>query len=243
MADKSSREIERDLEHQRDELRHTIDEALNRMTLEGAWNYAGKYLRDNRSAYGQTLGSVIKEKPLAVGLVAVGMAWIMFGPSNVARQAAREDRYGRNDWRDDAETRRRLEAGDFDDTTARGPTGRDARPDPWAAPSRTPSSPSAGTGAVGGATTSTTSTSTTSGGTSSTTPSGTSSSTTGTSSGPSSTRSTGDSTVTAPAVAPASAPPSSTGTTSTGSTGSGLGTGGSSTSSGTTTTDPKSSKV
>ncbi|SFH51084.1 hypothetical protein SAMN04488020_1194 [Palleronia marisminoris] len=236
MADKSSREIERDLEHQRDELRHTIDEALDRMTLEGAWTYAGKYLRDHRSAYGQTLGSVIKEKPLAVGLVAVGMAWIMFGPSNVAREAAREDRYGRDDRRDDAETRRRLEAGDFDDTTARGPTGRDARPDPWAAPSRTPSPTSAGTGAVGGATSPTTSTSTT--------PGGTSSSTTGTSSGPSSTRRTGDSTVTAPAVAPASTPPSSTGTTtSTGSTGSGSGAGGSDTSSGTTTTDPKSSKV
>ena len=238
MADKSSREIERDLESQRDELRGTIEEALNRMTLEGAWSYAGKYLRENRGAYGQTVGSVIKEKPLAVGLVAVGMAWIMFGPSNVARQAAREDRYGRDDWREDTQTRRRLEAGDFDDTTARGPTGREARPDPWAAPSRTPSPTpaSTGTGSLGSTSSPTTNTSTTM-------PGGTTAGSSGTSSGSHSTRGTGDTPVAAPAVVPASAPTSTAGSTSTGSTGSGTGTGSSGTSSDTTTSDPKSPKV
>lgn len=241
MADRSSREIERELEQKRAELRSTIDEALDRMTLEGAWTYAGQYLRDNRRAYGQTLGSVIKEKPLAVGLVAIGMAWIMFGPSTADRGFSREEDYRRADRQDDAKTRARLEAGDFDDTSARGPTGPDARPDPWAAPSHTPSPaparPEAGTAAVGGTSSPATSTPTT--------PGGTSSSSIGTPSGSSATRgSTGGSKVAAPAVVPASSPARTGGTTSSGSTsGSGTNARASETSSNATTTNPKSPKV
>lgn len=138
MADKSSREIERELEQERAALRGTVDEFFNRMTLEGAWNRVGMYMRDNREEFGQTLGRVIKEKPIPVGLVAIGMAWIMFGPSSATRRPAQEERFRRADAQADAETRARLAAGDFDDTGAQGPTGSDARTDPWTAPMRTP---------------------------------------------------------------------------------------------------------
>ncbi len=238
--DRSSREIERDLERKRDDLRGTIDEALDRMTLEGAWTYAGRYLRDHRSEYGQTVGSVFKEKPLAVGLVAIGMAWIMFGPSNVDR-ASRDDNYRDNDRRDDSETRRRLAAGDFDETSAQGPTGSDARPDPWAAPSQTPSSTPERSGvgpkAVGGTSSPATSTSAI--------PAEASSSSAGTSGSPSTTRaSTEASRVATPAVAPTSSPvrtgePAS----SVSKPGSGTQSGSAGTSTSTTTTDPNSSKV
>ena len=249
MADKSSREIERELEHKRAELSGTIDEALNRMTLEGVWTYAGKYLRDNRSEYGHSMGSVIKEKPLAVGLVAIGMAWIMFGPSTPARRSAQERDFRRGDRPEDVATRTRLEAGDFDDTRAQGPTGPDARPDAWAAPTRTPSpatpasSASRGTtpGGLGGTTSparstptasggatssSASSTPTTSGATTSsasstpTTPGGTSSRSTESPSGSSDTRgAAGEPKPAAPAVVPSSTPASTGGTGTSSSTG------------------------
>ena len=143
MTDKSSREIERDLEQERAELRDTIDEVFNRMTLESAWDRAGVYMRENHEEFGQTLGRVIKEKPLAVGLVAIGMAWIMFGsPATAGRRPSQKQSFRRadGDAKGDTETRARLAAGDFSDTSAQGPTGPEARPDPWAAPTRTPSS-------------------------------------------------------------------------------------------------------
>lgn len=245
MTDKSSREIERDLEQERAQLRVTIDEVLDRMTLEGAWNRAGMYMRENHEEFGQTLGRVIKEKPIAVGLVAIGMAWIIFGSSSSPRQRPRDESFRRADTRADAETRARLAAGDFDDTSARGPTGPDARPDPWAAPTRTPASASASqakseprTGGVGGTPSPAKSTTTV--------PGGAASSSTGSPSGSGETRSgtTKPTTTTLGADALGSSS-SSGGTTSTGSTpGSATkGAGASNTASRTTKTDPKAPKT
>lgn len=257
MTDKSPREIERELERKRADLRGTIDEALDRMTLESAWNYTGKYLRDHRGEYGQTLGSVLKEKPLAVGLVAIGMAWIMFGTSTTSRRTSREENFRRNDWEDDRETRARLAAGDFDDTRAEGPAGSDARPDPWAAPSRTPSPATSaprgtGTGGVSETPSPAKSSPVAPGGTSSpakitpTAPGGSPSRSTESLGGSSNTRrSAGESKPAAPAVVPASGPARTGGATSSGSTHeSGTRSAGASdTSSGASTTDPKSSKA
>lgn len=89
MTDKSSDKIERDLEQERAEFRDTIDEVFNRMTLEGAWDRAGMYMRKNREEFGQTLGRVITENPFPVSLVAIGMAWIMFGSSATNRRPSR----------------------------------------------------------------------------------------------------------------------------------------------------------
>jgi hypothetical protein len=47
MADQSMREIERDIEHERAELRGTLDEIADRLTFEDMWNRAGSYLRSN----------------------------------------------------------------------------------------------------------------------------------------------------------------------------------------------------
>lgn len=243
MTDKSPREIERELEQERAELRGTIDEFLNRMTLEGAWNRAGMYMRENHDEFGQTLGRVVKEKPIAVGLVAIGMAWIMFGSSTTAHQHSRDESFRRSDTRDDAKTRARLGAGDFSDTSARGPTGPNARPDPWAAPSRTPASaPQAksetGTARSGGTSTPATSTPTT-------TPVGASSSSDGTLSGSNETRGgTANPTTSAVGANPPGSSARSGGTTSTGSTSASetRGAGGLNTASRITTSAPKSSQ-
>ncbi|CAM4382177.1 hypothetical protein PARU111607_16305 [Palleronia rufa] len=119
MADRSAREIERDLEHKRSELSSTIDEIFDRMTLEGAWNYAGRYLRDHRSEHGQTVGNILREKPLAVGLVAIGMAWIVFGSRVSDQHSLQQEKLPRSDERDDVEGRARVGSRDHDDTSSR----------------------------------------------------------------------------------------------------------------------------
>ena len=94
MADdnRSSREIERELEQERAELRGTIDQLLGRLTFEDAWEQTGRYLRENRSEYGHTLGRMVKEKPIALALTAVGIGWLLFGPASPAASRARDAR-------------------------------------------------------------------------------------------------------------------------------------------------------
>ena len=76
----SPQEIERRLEDERAQLRDTVDELWTRMTFEDAWNRIGAYVRDNRAD--QTLGRLAREKPIAVALTAIGVAWLLFGPSS-----------------------------------------------------------------------------------------------------------------------------------------------------------------
>ena len=114
---RSSREIEREIEQERAELRGTIDEIMNRLTFQDAWNRAGEYMRDNRSEFGYTLGRMVKEKPIAVALTAVGVSWLLFGPSSgTARPGARaaypgdERAHGATDAYSRTETRSPLSA-------------------------------------------------------------------------------------------------------------------------------------
>ncbi len=75
---RSSRDIERDIEQERAELRGTIDELLGRLTFEDAWERLGAYLRENRTEYGYTLRRMIQEKPIPLMLTAVGVGWLLF---------------------------------------------------------------------------------------------------------------------------------------------------------------------
>jgi hypothetical protein len=137
---RTSRQIEREVEQERAELQGTLEELFNRFTFEEAWNRVGAYMRDNRGEFGQSFGRVVKEKPLAVALTAVGVGWLLFGPSQQAARPSESDRRTRSHRyrRDDHEkTREMLEEAEFADRSARGPAGADAQPDPWEAPSRT----------------------------------------------------------------------------------------------------------
>ncbi|WP_375264199.1 DUF3618 domain-containing protein [Palleronia sp.] len=87
MADdtRSPREIERDLERERQDLERTLDDLSNRFSFEGAWNFLGRQLRTNKGSYGRDITKMMAEKPLAVALTAVGVSWLLFGPSSVPR--------------------------------------------------------------------------------------------------------------------------------------------------------------
>jgi hypothetical protein len=132
----TAREIERDVERERAELRGTVEELMGRFTFDEMWHRAGAYLRDNRGDIGRTVEQAVKEKPLAVALTAVGVAWLLFGPSQQPARASR--RVSRNGRADHDRTRRKLEEADFADRSARGPASAHAEADPWTAPSRTP---------------------------------------------------------------------------------------------------------
>jgi hypothetical protein len=142
MADRrrSSREIEREVEHERAELRGTVEELFSRFTFEDAWNRVGAYMRDNRGTLGHTFERAVREKPLAVALTAVGVGWLLFGPAQQAKGARTRSRAARPGYGagDRARMLARLEEADFADPSARGPSAPDAQPDPWEAPSRTP---------------------------------------------------------------------------------------------------------
>jgi hypothetical protein len=143
MADHKStpREIEREVEQERAALQGTVEELFNRFTFEDVWNRVGAYMRDNRGDFGHSFGRMVKEKPLAVALTAVGVGWLLFGPSQAPRESEPgrrrpADGFGRDDH---ARRRAKLEDADFSDRRATGPSGPRAAPDPWEAPSRSPS--------------------------------------------------------------------------------------------------------
>lgn len=142
MADRkpTTREIEREVEAERAELRGTVEELFNRFTFDEVWHRVGTYLRDNRNDVGHVFGRAVREKPLAVALTAVGVGWLLFGPSQQATRSGGgrpADLSARRAERD--RTHRRLEEAEFADRTARGPESAHAEADPWTAPSRTPS--------------------------------------------------------------------------------------------------------
>lgn len=152
----STREIEREIEHERAELRGTLDEIADRLTFEDMWNRAGSYLRSNGDL-GEGFARVAREKPVALGLTALGLGLLLFGPSyNPARDRRPHfDGTGsrRNGHRDyDAEARAYLEHADFDDRSASGPTDSAARSDPWTAPHHRETPAEAGRTAPGGTT-------------------------------------------------------------------------------------------
>jgi hypothetical protein len=155
MADQSMREIERDIEHERAELRGTLDEIADRLTFEDMWNRAGSYLRSNGDL-GEGFARVAREKPVALGLTALGIGLLLFGPSyNPARdrsphRAGRGQRMPDRDYHEEA--RAYLETADFADRSASGPKGDAARSDPWSAPHHREDAgetPATGTAAAG----------------------------------------------------------------------------------------------
>ena len=82
---RSPSEIERDIERERSELSHTIDELQERLSLEGVF----RAVRDQFNQYGGEVGGAIsrqvKENPLALAVAGVGLAWLIFGNERAPR--------------------------------------------------------------------------------------------------------------------------------------------------------------
>ena len=155
---RSPRDIEREIERERAELRDTIDQIWNRMTFEDAWNRAGTYMRSNSGEFQHTVARLAKDKPVAVALTAVGVAWLLFGPSTRPAPRRRpqpllEDHTKSRGTGASPEFRRKPEqsaAGDVPRKTAAdgiGPSAAEPRaPGPATAGTSTPSYTSGATG-------------------------------------------------------------------------------------------------
>lgn len=97
---RSPDEIERELEDERAKLRETVERLSQRFSGEYVWEQAGRYLRENRGSFGSSAGGMLREKPFAVMLTAIGISWMLFGPKSAAAsrlQSTSEPRHDESD--------------------------------------------------------------------------------------------------------------------------------------------------
>lgn len=92
MTDESGdiRRIERDLEHTRARLDSTLDALQQKLSPGQMVDEAMNWFKDGSGAeFGRNLGRSVRENPIPVALIGVGLGWLMLGSGQ-----RREDRYG-----------------------------------------------------------------------------------------------------------------------------------------------------
>ena len=110
---KSAAELEREVEAQRAQVEDNLDQLQDRLSpgqmMDQLFDYARK---GNGAAFTRNLGRSMRDNPMPVALIGVGMAWLMAGggatgtggPSRRSRYDDDDDRFGRgwdDDWDDD----------------------------------------------------------------------------------------------------------------------------------------------
>lgn len=98
----SSRDIERDVEASRASIEHTVDAIRERMSLGQIVDEASRYFRNGSgSQITSRLGEQIRDNPLPLALVGVGLAWLMSGRGqpHLHRGERYDRRYGGGDGR------------------------------------------------------------------------------------------------------------------------------------------------
>ena len=96
----SSKEIEREVESQRASVESTLDALKQKMSLGQMADEIGAYVgADDAKAAFRNVGRQVRDNPIALGLVGVGLAWLMFGGGS-SRSDYADDRYDR-DWDED----------------------------------------------------------------------------------------------------------------------------------------------
>ena len=75
----SPREIEREIETERAELKDTISDLQDNLSIEGVVRQATSLMRDNGGEIGRSISRSVKQNPLALAVTGVGLAWLIFG--------------------------------------------------------------------------------------------------------------------------------------------------------------------
>lgn len=92
-------EIEHDIDRTRAEMSHTIDEIQARLTPGQMMDQAFTYARTSLPAdFGTNLGNAVRDNPMPVALIGIGVAWLMMQGQNSdgrARQRRRAAQYDR----------------------------------------------------------------------------------------------------------------------------------------------------
>jgi hypothetical protein len=107
-ANKSSAELEREVEAQRHRVSSTIDEIQSKMSPGQLLDGLMDYTKGSSTEFAQNLGRSVKDNPLPVALVGAGLLWLMTGSGSHRGQGdghAERVGYRPGDsdvWRDDA---------------------------------------------------------------------------------------------------------------------------------------------
>lgn len=105
-GNKSPDQIERELEEERRRLRGTADELSNRLSVGSLIDEAMTRFSGSGGEFGRNLGRSVRDNPLPVALIGIGLAWMMAGGQDATDR--RDGAFGRfrsgGDW-DDREGR------------------------------------------------------------------------------------------------------------------------------------------
>lgn len=75
----SPREIEAQLDQDRDALSASLDALRDRFSLNSMWEDGASLLKNNAGPYTQVLDKAVRANPVALALTAVGVAWLVLG--------------------------------------------------------------------------------------------------------------------------------------------------------------------
>jgi hypothetical protein len=76
---KSPRQIEAQLDQDRDALVASLDMLRKRFSLDNVWSDGASLIKANAGPYTQALDAAVRANPLALSVTAIGMAWLIFG--------------------------------------------------------------------------------------------------------------------------------------------------------------------
>lgn len=82
--ERSSQDIERDIEKERSELSDTLKELGNRFTPDYLVREVTNQFREHGSDIGKSVERSVKENPIALAITGVGLGWLIFGQNRQA---------------------------------------------------------------------------------------------------------------------------------------------------------------
>lgn len=85
---RTSAEIERDIEHERDRLSDNLEALQDTLSPETLVREAGDQLRRHGGDISRSISNAAKDNPLALTLTGIGLAWMMFGNRSYAQTAS-----------------------------------------------------------------------------------------------------------------------------------------------------------
>lgn len=84
-GDKTPRQIEAQLDQDRDALSASMNMLRQRFSLDGLLSDGMSLLKANSGSYTQALDAAVRANPLALAVTAVGLAWLILGRRNTPR--------------------------------------------------------------------------------------------------------------------------------------------------------------
>jgi hypothetical protein len=100
----SPREIEREIEIERAELKDTIADLQDNFSIERVVRQATHLMRDNGGEIGRSISRSVKQNPLALAVTGVGLAWLIFGSEpRPSDDRPRRRGFSDRDWDDDSD--------------------------------------------------------------------------------------------------------------------------------------------